>query len=38
MMNKKKKHLGLFKLLVIVCLQFDQRAKDVLILVGIFIA
>lgn len=31
-------HLGLFKLLVIICLQFDQRAKDVLILVGIFIA
>lgn len=31
-------YLGLLKLLVIVSLQFDQRAKDVLVLVGIFIA
>lgn len=33
----KFKYLGLLKLLVIVSLQFDQGAEDVLVLVGIFI-
>lgn len=32
------RYLGLLKLLVIVSLQFDQRAKDVLVLVGVLIA
>ena len=30
--------LGLFELLVVVCFQFDQRAEDVLVLVGVLIA
>lgn len=30
--------LGLFQLLVIVGLQFDQRPKDVLVLVGVLVA
>ena len=32
------RYLGLLKLLVVVSLQFDQRAKDVLVLVGILVA
>lgn len=34
----KFRYLGLLKLLVVVRLQFDQRAKDVLVLVGVLIA
>lgn len=32
------RYLGLLKLLVIVSLQFDQWAKDVLVLVGVLVA
>ncbi len=36
--RKTPVYLGLLKLLVVVSLQFDQRAKDVLVLVGVLIA
>lgn len=36
-LEEQFRYLGLLKLLVVVGLQFDQRAKDVLVLVGILI-
>lgn len=36
-LEEQFRYLGLLKLLVVVGLQFDQRTKDVLVLVGILI-
>lgn len=37
-LRNSAQYLGFFQLLVVVSLQFDQRTKDILVLVGVFVA